>query len=326
MLLSVVAFVAAALLTVILGQLLLPLLRKGGISQTIRAEGPKSHFSKAGTPTMGGLMFVVAILPLAVLFTEGKRAVWLFLFLFLSMAAIGFMDDIYKVTRRRSLGLTAQQKLLGQFAAVVLFLLAVNFLFRRGTDIVFPLLGWNWQLGPFYYVIIPIFLVGLINGVNLTDGLDGLAAGVSFSVFVGLWLMCLVAAAEPPLAGLYYEKLAAVAACMCGCCLGFLFYNRHPAKVFMGDTGSLALGGAVAAFAVMLKAEAVLLVLGGVYLLEALSVMIQVVSFQIWGKRVFRMSPLHHHFEAVWGEQLTVKRFWLLAAILTIIALLLTRF
>jgi phospho-N-acetylmuramoyl-pentapeptide-transferase len=322
MLLSVMAFAAATLLTVLIGLLLLPLLRTKGIGQTIRAEGPKTHLAKAGTPTMGGLMFVLATLPLALLFTQGSRAVWLWLFLYLAMAAIGFADDLFKVVWRRSLGLTARQKLLWQFAAVLIFLLAVNMLLDRGTDLVFPLFGWRWRLGPFYYVLISLFLVGLINGVNLTDGLDGLAAGVSMLVFAGLWLMCLAAAAAPPLPGLDYAKLARVAAAMCGCCLGFLFYNRHPAKVFMGDTGSLALGGAAAALAVLLKAEAVLLVLGGVYLLEALSVMIQVASVHIWGKRVFRMSPLHHHFEAVWGERRTVRKFWLLAAILTLLSLL----
>lgn len=319
---SVLAFVSGALLTVLIGLVLLPLLRKQGIGQTIRAEGPKSHLAKAGTPTMGGLMFVLAMLPLALLFSGGNRSAWLWLFLYLAMAALGFMDDLQKVLLHRSLGLTARQKLLGQFAAVLIFLFAVNSLLGRGTDIVFPLLGWRWQLGPFYYVLISVFLVGMINGVNLTDGLDGLAAGVTLLVLAGLWLMCLSAAAAPPILGLGYARLACVAAAMCGCCLGFLFYNRHPAHVFMGDTGSLALGGAVAALAVLLKAEALLVLLGGVYLLEALSVMIQVASVHIWGKRVFRMSPLHHHFEAVWGERRTVRKFWLLAAILTVIAVL----
>ena len=301
---------------------MLPFLRKKGFGQIIRAEGPQTHLVKAGTPTMGGLMFVLAMLPLVLLFTQGSPGVWLWLFLFLTMAALGFIDDMFKVILRRSLGLTAQQKLLAQFAVVLLFLFAVNILLQRGTDLVFPWLGWRWQLGPFYYVLISVFLVGMINGVNLTDGLDGLAAGVSLLVFVGFWLMCRWAVATVPLAGQDYEELAHIAAGMCGCCLGFLFYNRHPAQVFMGDTGSLALGGAVAALAVLLKAEVVLLLLGGVYLLEAFSVMIQVTSYKLWGKRVFRMSPLHHHFEAVWGERQTVRRFWLLAAILTFIAVM----
>jgi len=322
MLLSTMAFAAAALFTLLIGLVLLPLLRKGGIGQTIRAEGPKTHLSKAGTPTMGGLMFVLAMLLLLALFTRGGRAVWLWLFLYLAMAAIGLADDLTKVVWRRSLGLTARQKLLGQFAAMLIFLFAVNVLLHRGTDLVFPLFGWQWHLGFFYYPLVAIFLVGLINGVNLTDGLDGLAAGVSLLVFAGLWLICLAAIAAPPILGVDYEELSHVAAGMCGCCLGFLFYNHHPAKVFMGDTGSLALGGAVAGLAVLLRAEVVLLVLGGVYLLEALSVMIQVTSFRMWGKRVFRMSPLHHHFEAVWGEKPTVRRFWLLAAGFTALTLL----
>ena len=322
MLLSILAFAAAGLCTVFIGLLLLPLLRKEGIRQTIRVAGPQTHFAKAGTPIMGGLMFVLGMPPLALLFTRGSLAVWLWLFLYITMAAVGFLDDLFKVARGRSLGLTARQKLVGQFIAVLFFLYAVNVFFQRGTDIIVPLLGWHWNLGIFYYVLISIFLVGLINGVNLNDGLDGLAAGVSLLVFFGLWLMCLAVASSPPLTGVNYGEMAYVAAGMCGCCLGFLFYNRHPAKVFMGDTGSLALGGAVAALAVLLKAEVVLVLLGGVYLLEAFSVMIQVASVKLFGKRVFRMSPLHHHFEAVWGEQLTVKRFWLLAAALTVLAVL----
>ena len=322
MLTSLVAFAVGALFTVLIGLFLLPLLRNKGFGQTIRAEGPKTHLVKAGTPTMGGLMFVLAMLPLIFLVTQGSRGVWLWLFLYIAMAVIGFMDDMVKVVWRRSLGLTARQKLLGQFTAVLLFLFAMNILLQRGTELIFPLLGWRWQLGPFYYVLISVFLVGMINGVNLTDGLDGLAAGVSFFVFAGLWLMCLTALVTPPLLVQDYREMACIAAGMCGCCLGFLVYNRHPAKVFMGDTGSLALGGAVAALAVLLKAEAVLLLLGGVYLLEAFSVMVQVTSFKLWGKRVFRMSPLHHHFEAVWGERLTVRRFWLLSALLTLLAVL----
>lgn len=321
MLRSVLTFVVAAFLTVLLGMLLLPLLRRLRIGQTIRAEGPRSHQSKSGTPTMGGLIFVLAMLPPVFLFTQGGAAVWLWLFLFLASALIGFADDMLKVVWRRSLGLTAKQKLLGQFSAVLIFLFAVNYFLGRGTDINFYLWGWRWQLGPFYYILVSIFLVGMINGVNLTDGLDGLAAGVSFMVFAGFWLMSL-AAAVLPLITVDHLEMAHLAAAMCGCCLGFLFHNHYPAKVFMGDTGSLALGGAVAAFAVLLRLEAVLLLLGGVYFVEALSVMIQVASFRLWGRRVFRMSPLHHHFEAVWGEKRTVAGFWILSALLTGLALL----
>jgi len=319
--LSIITFAAAALLTVLLGLLLLPLLRRLRIGQTIRAEGPRSHQSKSGTPTMGGVIFVLAMLPLVFLLRHGGPTVWLWLFLFLASAAIGFADDMLKVVWRRSLGLRAKQKLLGQFSVVLIFLFAVNYFLGRGSDIIFPLLGWRWQLGPFYYVLVSVFLVGMINGVNLTDGLDGLAAGVSFMVFAGYWLISL-SAAVLPLVAVDFQEISLLAAAMCGCCLGFLFHNHYPAKVFMGDTGSLALGGAVAAFAVLLRVEAILLLLGGVYFLEALSVMIQVTSFRIWGRRVFRMSPLHHHFEAVWGEKRTVAVFWMLSALFTGLALL----
>ncbi|MCL1816142.1 MAG: phospho-N-acetylmuramoyl-pentapeptide-transferase, partial [Clostridiales bacterium] len=152
--------------------------------------------------------------------------------------------------------------------------------------------------------------------------LDGLAAGVTLLVFAGFWIMCLFTVRIPLIFGVDYLELAQIAAAMCGCCLGFLFFNHNPAKLFMGDTGALALGGAIAGLAVLLRAEIVLIILGGVYLLEALSVIIQVASFHLVGKRVFRMSPLHHHYELVLGEKKTVRRFWLLAAILTLVSLL----
>ena len=320
--LSLLAFGTAVIITTIFGLLMLPLLRRLKIGQTIRAEGPKTHFTKAGTPTMGGILFVLAMLPIVLIFTRGGLAVWLWLFVYIGLGAVGFCDDMLKVVWRRSLGLTARQKLLGQFAIVLIFLLAASNLLGRGTDLVVPLFSWQLQLGWLYYVVISIFLVGLINGVNLTDGLDGLVGGVSMLVFMGFWLLALAAMAAPPVAAVDYQSIANLAAAMAGCCLAFLFFNHHPAKVFMGDTGSLALGGAVAAFAVLLRAEVVLLVLGGVYLIEALSVMMQVTSFRLFGKRIFRMSPLHHHFEAVWGERKTVKVFWLLSAICVGLALL----
>ena len=320
--LSLMAFAAAAIVTTILGLLTLPVLRRLKIGQTIRAAGPKSHLTKAGTPTMGGIMFVLAMVLMVLVFSRGSLAAWLWLFVFLGSAAVGFCDDILKVVWRRSLGLTAKQKLLGQFAVILLFLLAANHFLGRGTDLAIPLFNRQLQLGWLYYVVVSIFLVGLINGVNLNDGLDGLAGGVSLLVFMGFWLMFLAAVSAPPLERVNYQEMANLAAAMAGCCLGFLVFNHHPAKVFMGDTGSLALGGAVAAFAVLLRAEVVLIVLGGVYLLEAVSVIMQVTSFRLFGKRIFRMSPLHHHFEAVWGERKTVAFFWLLAAICVALALL----
>ncbi len=318
---SLLAFGAGIVAVIVIGLFLLPALRRLKIGQTIRTDGPSTHLAKAGTPTMGGLMFVLAMLPIALIFSRLGMAMWLFLFLYLACAAIGFVDDMLKVVWHRSLGLTARQKLAGQFTAVLLFLIAANYFLNRGTDIFIPGLNLELELGIFYYILMAIFLVGMINGVNLNDGLDGLAAGVSFFVFGGYWLMALAFIANPPLNAVDYQEIANLAAAMAGCCIGFLFYNRYPAKVFMGDTGSLAIGGAVAAFAVICKAEFVLLLLGGVYLIEAISVMLQVFSFKVFGKRIFRMSPLHHHYELVMGERKTVCLFWLLALITVALSL-----
>ncbi len=318
---SLLAFLAGMVAVILIGLFMLPALRRLKIGQTIRTDGPSTHLAKAGTPTMGGLMFVVAMLPIAIIFSRLGMAMWLFLFLYVACGAIGFVDDMLKVVWHRSLGLTARQKLVGQFAAVLLFLIACNYFLNRGTDIFIPGININLELGIFYYILLSVFLVGMINGVNLNDGLDGLAAGVSFFVFGGYWLMALAFIANPPLNAVDYQEIANLAAAMAGCCIGFLFYNRYPAKVFMGDTGSLAIGGAVAAFAVICKAEFVLLLLGGVYLIEAISVMLQVFSFKVFGKRIFRMSPLHHHYELVMGERKTVRLFWLLALITVALSL-----
>ncbi len=303
------AFLSSLAVTLLLGPLAIPLLQRLKFGQSIRDDGPATHLSKSGTPTMGGIMFLagtaVAGFWLAYRFPEGL----LVLGVALGFGLIGFLDDYIKVALKRSLGLRAREKLFGQaILSVLLALLAVS-AFGRGTDLVIPFSGFfvpggvTLELGIWGFLLFSVLVVvGTANAVNLTDGLDGLAAGVTVPVAAALLLIALL-----------MDKLgiAIIMAALMGGCLGFLVYNHHPARIFMGDTGSLALGGALGAAAVLTRSELFLLVIGGVYVLEALSVIIQVISFQLFGRRVFRMSPLHHHFElGGWSEQRVVFTFW----------------
>lgn len=285
----------------LLGPLAIPALRRLKFGQSIREEGPKRHYAKSGTPTMGGLLILAAIVLSCAFFARGYE-VYLALFVTLGHGVIGFLDDFIKVVMKRSLGLKAKQKIFGQIVmAMALAYIAERFM-GRGTDLWVPFVGATIDIGLWYYVLIFFVLVGATNAVNLTDGLDGLAAGTTT-----------VAAATYAVICVSFGKLDLAAFCMAvaGASLGFLHFNAHPAKVFMGDTGSLALGGALAAVAVLTKTEALLAVVGGVFVLEALSVIIQVASFKMTGKRVFLMSPVHHHFELLgWSERKVVLVFW----------------
>lgn len=296
------AGIIALVLSLILGPLFIPILRRMKFGQSIREEGPQRHQAKAGTPTMGGIIILVALTIPLLLFYNHKPEIWLALFVTLGHGLIGFLDDFIKVVLKRNLGLKAKQKLFGQIImAIALSYLAAHSL-GRGTDLWIPLWGINIDFGSLYYVLIFLVLVGTTNAVNLTDGLDGLAAGTTVIAASCYSVIC-YAFAKPELAGF--------AAAVAGACLGFLRYNSYKARVFMGDTGSLALGGALASLAVMTKTELLLVLLGGVYVIETLSVIIQVLSFKLTGKRVFKMSPLHHHFELLgWKETKVVKVFW----------------
>lgn len=300
------AAVVAFVVVVIAGPVVIPLLHRLKFGQSIREEGPRRHFQKAGTPTMGGLMLLAAIIIAALTFAGQEREVWLALFVTVGHGILGFIDDYIKVVLKRNLGLKARQKLLGQLIMAVALAYVTAHFFGWGTDVWVPFTDVYFNLGTIYYALILLLLVGTTNAVNLTDGLDGLAAGTS-----------LVAAAAYAAAAFYLGRtgMATFSAAVAGSCLGFLRYNYYPAKVFMGDTGSLALGGALAAVAVVTKTELLLVVIGGVFVVEALSVIIQVISFQATGRRVFRMSPLHHHFElGGWPEPKVVKAFWLAGA------------
>lgn len=293
---------AAFLIVVLLAPIFIPILRRLKFGQSIRDEGPKSHFKKAGTPTMGGTIVLLAVAFTVFKFADHNMEIFLLMLVTLGYGLLGFLDDFIKIFFKRNLGLTAKQKLFGQ---IVIALIFYYFLVQQGhsTDLHIPIIGIDLPLGWLYLPFIVFLLVGFSNAVNITDGLDGLLSGTSaiaFSAFALLaWRF-----SEP--------EIAIFSAAIVGAVLGFLVYNAHPAKVFMGDTGSLALGGAIAGIAILLKMEILLVIIGGVFVLETLSVILQVASFKLRGKRIFRMSPIHHHFElSGWSEWKVVVVFWL---------------
>lgn len=298
------------IICVAIGPLLIPFLHKLKFGQSIRECGPANHLKKSGTPTMGGIMMLAAIALSLAVWGDMTPTVIIALVLTFGHAVIGFIDDYIKVVMKRNLGLTAVQKFLMQFvlAGAYVYYAEVHAnnqtLWLPGTDIVM-------DLGPAYYVLAFLLLVGTTNAVNLTDGLDGLASCVSIPVTVAFAVIAYMNG-EADLSGF--------ALAMTGACLGFLVFNHYPAKVFMGDTGSLALGGGVAALALLTKTELLLILLGGVYVMEAASVIIQVTYFRLTGgRRIFRMSPIHHHFElGGWKETKVVAVFTALSCVLAL--------
>jgi phospho-N-acetylmuramoyl-pentapeptide-transferase len=301
-------------ITLLAGPLFIPLLHRLKFGQSIREEGPKSHQKKSGTPTMGGVIILLAITAATLIFDTLTLEVMTALFLTLGHGIIGFFDDFIKVVLKRNLGLKAKQKLFCQIVMACALTYILTEYLGAATDVWIPFLNHTIVLSPvLYYVLIFFVLVGTTNAVNLTDGLDGLAAGTVTVAALAYGVICMM-----------FGKFELAVFCMAvaGATIGFLKFNIHPAKVFMGDTGSLALGGALAAVAVLTKTELLLVVIGGVFVMEALSVIIQVISFKTTGKRVFKMSPLHHHFElSGWSETKVVIAFWSAGLILSIIAL-----
>lgn len=286
----------------------LPTLHRLKFGQSIREEGPKSHQKKQGTPTMGGLVLMLAVIiscVAVVFFADGLNR-WhlsLALFVMLGHCAIGFYDDYLKVVHHQNLGLRPRQKFLAQiFMAAVVLYVDENFL-HVSKEILLPF-GNSIDLGNFYYLFVMCVLVGTTNAVNLTDGLDGLAAGTVSIASMAFALVCV---------WLKNSTLALFCMAVAGACLGFLKFNKNPAQIFMGDTGSLALGGALAAVAILTKTEIILIFLGGIFVIETMSVILQVISFKTTGKRIFLMSPIHHHFELKgWSEKNVVKFFCLI--------------
>ena len=317
------AGVLAMVISILCGPKFIDFLRKNEFGQQIREEGPKGHVVKQGTPAMGGLLIMISMAVPFLIFSDRTVPAVTAFFVALGCAAIGFVDDWTKVSRRRSLGLAGRWKLLWLGAITVV----VGFVAARGldepltTDVYLPLLDVDLPLGWGWYVLLYFIIAGFANGVNLTDGVDGLAAGTTTISLLTYTAMSLVAALASIRAVGAADRvdldLAILGASLIGASIGFLWYNAFPAQVFMGDTGSMGLGGAIAAFAIMTKTESLLIFIGGIFVIEALSVIVQVVSFKWFGRRVLLMAPLHHHFEMkAWSETRIMVRFWIVTAIL----------
>jgi phospho-N-acetylmuramoyl-pentapeptide-transferase len=298
---------AALLICIFLSPKFIEFLRRREFGQQIRAEGPQGHHQKAGTPTMGGVIIFLAIsIPFLILSSYDWRSVGVF-GAAVACALLGFADDYTKLVRRRSLGLRGRTKLIVTIAISLGLWFIASHEAHLASTLRLRFVDYQIDLGPFYPVLIYLVVAGTTSGVNLTDGLDGLAAGCTAIVLLAYIGITFVATD--------YD-LAMLAGCVVGACVGFLWFNAFPATIFMGDTGALGLGGAIAGLAVMTKTEVLLILLGGIFVIEALSVVIQVVSFQTTRKRVFLMAPIHHHFELrAWSETKIILRFWIVAAI-----------
>jgi phospho-N-acetylmuramoyl-pentapeptide-transferase len=304
------------LITVLLSPVFIPFLRRLKFGQSIRDEGPQSHQKKTGTPTMGGIIIllsiVVSTLVMTGKFSEPTVKTYLLLFVTLGFGLLGFLDDFIKVVMKRNLGLTSRQKLLGQIIISVIFYLIYK-QNQFSTEVIIPYFDYAIDLGWFFVFFIIFWLVGFSNAVNLTDGLDGLVSGTAAIAFGAFAILAWNQS---------QFEIAIFSVAVVGAVLGFLVFNAHPAKVFMGDTGSLALGGAIATIAIMTKLEILLVLIGGVFVIETLSVILQVISFKTTGRRIFRMSPLHHHYELVgWSEWRVVVTFWTVGLLFAILGI-----
>ncbi|SFI60277.1 Phospho-N-acetylmuramoyl-pentapeptide-transferase [Paenibacillus sp. UNC496MF] len=307
---------ASFLLSVLFGPLFIPLLRRLKFGQQIREEGPQSHLKKKGTPTMGGIIILLAVLLAFLKFSDKTNEFWVLLIACLGFGLVGFLDDYIKIAFKRSLGLTAFQKLFGQLLFSVIICVLLHHM-HHSTVIGIPGTSTTVDFGWFYYPFVVIMLFATTNAVNFTDGVDGLLGGTGAVAFTAFTILALHASEH---------ESAIFSATMIGALLGFLVFNAHPAKVFMGDSGSLGIGGGMAAVAILTKTEILLVVIGGVFVLEMLSVILQVGSFKLRGKRIFKMSPIHHHFElSGWGEWKVVTVFWFVGAVFAAIGLYLGR-
>jgi len=309
------ASVVAMVLMLVIGPPFIRWLRLNEFGQNIREEGPEGHKTKEGTPTMGGVLIWFAVLIPYMVFSRFSVASITVLIAAFGNALIGFADDWTKIVRKRSLGLSARYKLLLQLVlALFIGFIALHFV-GLDTRVDVPFTAYKLELGTVgFYALIFLILAGFSNAVNLTDGLDGLAAGTSAIVLVAMAGIAFIIGRNTNDPGI--TDLMVVSGCIGGACLGFLWYNAFPADVFMGDTGSLGLGGAIAGMAVLTRTEFVLLIIGGLFVLEAGSVMAQVIAFKLFHRRVLLMAPLHHHFELkTWSETKIIVRFWIIAAI-----------
>lgn len=322
-----IAGLVAMVIAVAIGPQFIEWLRRQSVGQQIREEGPKHHQTKKGTPTMGGMLIVfAAIAPFLVvsLYTIPGLTI---LFGTIGCALIGFADDFLKVRKRRSLGLSGRWKMLGLLLVTIGVGWAATRIGYMDTEIYFPVIDVNVDLHWLYYPFLFFVIAGTSNGVNLTDGLDGLAAGtcaISLLTFLAIASIDWLRSGDPGLRSDEFLDIAIIAAALIGAVIGFLWFNAFPAEVFMGDTGSMALGGAIATLSIVTETEVLLVFIGGIYLIESLSVIIQVASFKRTGKRVFLMAPIHHHFEMkAWSETKIMVRFWIIGAILCAIGFVL---
>jgi phospho-N-acetylmuramoyl-pentapeptide-transferase len=315
----ILAAILGMLVAILAGPKFIKFLRENELGQHIREEGPEGHRVKQGTPTMGGLLFIIAAaLPFLVLSDYTLPGLTVF-GLMLGCAGIGFADDYLKLTRRRSLGLSGRWKLLLLVALTFFVGWAVN---ERdvSTDVYVPGIDVDVDLWWVWYVLLFLIVAGAANGVNLTDGIDGLAAGtgmIALITFTAINIFTFIRLGQFGQPRDDFLDMAILGGALIGAVIGFLWYNAFPAEVIMGDTGSMAIGGALAGFAIWTKTELLLLLIGGIFLIEALSVILQVVSFKYWGRRIFLMAPIHHHFEMkAWSETKIMVRFWIVSAIL----------
>lgn len=313
--------------TLLLGPLLIPLLKRLKFGQNVRDDGPQSHLKKSGTPTMGGLMLLVGILAGSIFFSMAELTLAALLTTF-AYGIVGFLDDFIKIRRKRSLGLKAYQKIIGQCGiALVVALYAYNSPLV-GSVIYLPILGLTWDLGIWYIPFVMFVMIAIVNAVNLTDGLDGLASGVSMIYALTMALVFIIMARASKDIGAVledanYQGMAIFAGAVAGACLGFLRHNTYPARVFMGDTGSLALGGAIGMMAVFSRAVLLLPIMGACFVASAVSVILQVGSYKIRRKRIFKMAPLHHHFELLdIPETKIVAMYMIVTVVLCLICLL----
>jgi phospho-N-acetylmuramoyl-pentapeptide-transferase len=342
------ASLTALFLCIALGPWLIGKLREFQVGQYIREEGPKSHMKKAGTPTMGGILIIISIVVPTLLWANLRNPyVWIALFGLVAFGLIGFFDDYAKMRRKQNQGLTVKQKFLLQVLVAMIvgfFLLSlhaqraystnVNVPFFKSfkPDLLIDALLHNWYTYPLafvgFYAFMVLVIVGASDAVNLTDGLDGLAIGLMIIASGAMTILTYVTGHARLAEYLDLARLAGASeltifcGSMVGASIGFLWYNAHPAEVFMGDTGSLALGGTIGVVAVMIKQEVLLFSVGGIFVIEALSVILQVASFKLTGKRIFKMAPLHHHFElAGWSESKIIVRFWIVALVFALFSL-----
>ncbi len=326
---TIYATVTSLLLSFLIGPYIINKLKSMQVEEVIREDGPASHLAKAGTPTMGGAIILLSLLGSVALWGNFQNIyVWLMVFVTLAMGGIGFIDDYRQVVLKNPDGLRARWKFLGQ-CAVALIVSLVLYTSEFDTTIIIPFFkGVEIELGALYVVFATLVITGASNAVNLTDGLDGLAIG-PMTIAAATYLFFAYVTGHVKLAGYLHVmyvpgvgELAVFAGAMAGASLGFLWFNSYPAQVFMGDIGALSLGGGLGTLAVITKNEVLLVIVGGVFVLEALSVIAQVLSFKLIGRRIFAMAPIHHHFELKgWAEPKIIVRFWIISIILSLIAL-----